>query len=73
MQFGSFENKANADKLVRELNGKGYAVYVLPSGEGSAPRYRVRMGPLADRDIAERTIAKLKANGMAATIVSPAP
>jgi cell division protein FtsN len=35
-------------------------------------RYRVRMGPLADRGAAERALAKLKAQGHAATIVTPA-
>ncbi len=73
VQFGSFAAEANANKLVRELKGAGYAVYVSSSGSGNAARFRVRMGPLADRDAAERAIAKLKAHGLAASIVPPAP
>lgn len=73
VQFGSFKDQANADKLVRELKGAGYAVYVSSSGFGTAARYRVRMGPLADRDAAERAIAKLKTHGFVASIVPPAP
>ncbi len=73
VQFGSFAGEANADKLVRELKGEGYAVYVSSSGSGTAARYRVRMGPLADRDAAERAIAKLKAHDIVASIVPPAP
>src|SRR5271165_960602 len=71
VQFGSFAAEANADKLVRELKGEGYVVYVSSSGSGAAPRYRVRMGPLADRDAAEQAIAKLKAHGIVASIVPP--
>jgi len=72
VQLGSFAGKANADKLVHALKGEGYRVYVSSSGAGDATRYRVRVGPLADRDAAERSIAKLKAHGHAATVVSPA-
>ncbi len=73
VQLGSFAEKANADKLVRELQAGGHAVYVVPTVAGSAARYRVRMGPLADRDAAERSVAKFKAQGIPATIVSPTP
>ena len=73
VQFGSFKAEANADKLVRELKGEGYVVYVSSSGSGPAERYRVRMGPLTDRDAAERAIAKLKAHRIVASIVPPAP
>src|ERR1700690_146600 len=72
VQFGSFLEEANADKLARKLKGDGYAVYVSSSGTGSATRYRVRMGPLADRDVAERALAQLKAHDIVASIVSPA-
>jgi DedD protein len=73
VQFGSFKAEAHADKLVRELKGEGYTVYVSSIGAGSEARYRVRMGPLVDRDAAERTVAKLKAHRIDATIVPPAP
>jgi len=73
VQFGSFKDEANADKLVRELKAEGYVVYVSSSGSGAAARYRVRMGPLADRDAAERAIAKLKTHDIVPSIVAPAP
>ena len=72
VQLGSFVSRANADKLVRQLQASAAAsAYVLSSGSGSSLRYRVRMGPLADRASAERAVIKLKAQGHPATIVTP--
>jgi DedD protein len=70
VQLGSFASKANAEKLLHQLPGSG--LYLVSSGSGASLRYRVRMGPLADRGAAERAVTKLKAAGHAATIVTPA-
>jgi cell division septation protein DedD len=72
VQVGSFASKANAERLVRRLQASGGSFYVAPGGSGSALRYRVRMGPLADRGAAERALTKLKAQGHPATLVTPA-
>jgi DedD protein len=72
VQLGSFANRANADNLSRLLKGQGFPVYVLPGGSGTSVRYRVRVGPLADRDSAERTAAKLKSMGHLSSLVAPA-
>jgi cell division protein FtsN len=72
VQLGSFASKENADRLMHRLQATGGSFYVVPGGSGSALRYRVRMGPLADRGAAERALAKLKAQGHSATIVTPA-
>ena len=63
MQLGSFASHENADKLVRQLKAQGFAVYVLPGGSGSSLRYRVRIGPMADRGAAAQRLAKLKSSG----------
>jgi DedD protein len=70
VQLGSFASKANAEKLLHQLPGSGF--YLASSGSGASLRYRVRMGPLADRGAAERAVTKLKAEGHPATIVTPA-
>jgi DedD protein len=70
VQLGSFASKANAEKLLHQLPGNGF--YVISSGSGASLRYRVRMGPLADRGAAARAVTKLKTEGHAATIVTPA-
>jgi DedD protein len=71
VQLGSFASRANADNLVRQLKGQGFAVYVVSGGSGTATRHRVRVGPLPDRDAAERTAAKLKTLGHASSLMSP--
>jgi DedD protein len=71
VQLGSFASRANADNLVRQLKGQGFAVYVVSGGSGAATRHRVRVGPLPDRDAAERTAAKLKTLGHASSLMSP--
>jgi DedD protein len=72
VQLGSFASKANAERLAHRLQASGGAFYVSPIGSGSATRYRVRMGPLADRAAAEHALARLKSQGHSATIVTPA-
>jgi len=46
--------------------------YVISSGSRSSARFKVRIGPLADRAAAEREVDKLKTAGHAATVVAPA-
>jgi DedD protein len=72
VQLGSFASRANADNLSRQLKGQGFSVYVLPGGSSTSVRYRVRVGPLADRDSAERMAAKLKSIGHVSSVVAPA-
>jgi DedD protein len=72
VQLGSFGSRANADKLTRQVKGQGFSVFVLSGGSGSAVRYRVRVGPLANRQSAERMAAKLKSLGHVGSLVAPA-
>jgi len=72
VQLGSFANRANAENLSHQLKGQGFPVYVLPGGSGASVRYRVRVGPLANRDSAQRTAAKLKSIGHDSSLVAPA-
>jgi DedD protein len=71
VQLGSFANRSNADNLMHQLKSQGFQVYDSAVGFGKAQRFRVRIGPLADRVAAERAIAKLKTLGHAATLVTP--
>ncbi len=72
VQLGSFASHANADKLVRQLKAQGFAVYVLSGGSGSSLRYRVRVGPMADRGAATQVVAKLQSLGHTGSLVPPA-
>jgi DedD protein len=73
VQLGSFASRANADKLVRQLKAQGFSVYVVSGGSGPSLRYRVRIGPMADRGTATQAVAKLKSLGQVASLVPPAP
>jgi DedD protein len=72
VQLGSFASHANADKLVRKLKAQGFSVYVLSGGSGPSLRYRVRVGPIADRGAATQAAARLKSLGHVGSVVSPA-
>jgi DedD protein len=72
VQLGSYASRANADNLTRQVKGQGFSVFVLPGGSGTSMRYRVRVGPLADRESAERMAAKLKSLGHVGSLVAPA-
>jgi len=72
VQLGSFVSRANADNLVLTLRSQGFSAFELADGAGTAARYRVRIGPLAERAAAEAMEAKLKAAGhVGATAVPP--
>ena len=71
VQVGSFASAANAKKIMRELAGKGYAVYTVQAGHGAHTQHKVRIGPEADRAAAERILAKLKGDGHTGAIVAP--
>jgi DedD protein len=72
VQLGSFASHANADKLVRQLKAQGFSVYVLSGGSGPSLRYRVRVGPMADRSAAAQAAVRLKSLGHVGSLVSPA-
>jgi DedD protein len=72
VQLGSFASRSNADTLARHVKGQGFSVFVLSSGSGAAARYRVRVGPLADRGAATQAAAKLKGLGHIGSLVPPA-
>lgn len=71
VQLGSFASKEHAETLMRQLKAEGFSVYLSPIGSAAAKRYRVRVGPIADRAAASGVIAKLHAHRHAATLVPP--
>jgi cell division septation protein DedD len=59
IQVGAFGERSGAQGLVRELEAAGFPVYVIEDTGGSA-RFKVRVGPVAERSKAETLAAKLK-------------
>jgi cell division protein FtsN len=60
VQVGAFTTSEKAEALANSLRGKGFPVYVSPGTAAGEPRWRVRVGPLATRDEAERAADRLK-------------
>jgi rare lipoprotein A len=63
VQAGAFGEIANARKLAAALRPYG-AADITPSFEGQQRVYRVRLGPYANVQDAERALADLSANGL---------
>lgn len=71
VQLGVFASRVNAEKLQRELKAQRIHASVSASGAGASLRYRVRVGALSDRALAERLMARLQKEGHAARVVAP--
>ena len=69
VQLGSFRDRDNADRLVRDMTGKGFAAFVAPIKSGGRELYRVRVGPTRDRTQAEALAAQLRRVGQSGSIV----
>lgn len=63
VQLGSFASRANADRLARSLESRGFHMSVSPARAGSRVLWRVRAGPAHDRAGAQRLAARLRALG----------
>jgi DedD protein len=59
VQLASLENRANADKLVRDLQRAGYPAYLEELKSGTGVLFRVRVGPELQRSDAEVTLKNL--------------
>jgi len=68
VQLGSFANRANADRLAKQVHGLGYPVSVS-RGSSGRQLYRVVVGPARDRASAEQVAAKLRAQVHSGTVV----
>jgi DedD protein len=70
VQVGAFGSSETARKLVADLRRDGYGAYVAPLERKGKTLHRVRVGPAATRDEADRLAARLKGKGLPATVVS---
>jgi DedD protein len=68
VQLGVFASRDNAERLAKQVKGKGYSVTVNESS-GAKRLYRVRVGPEKDRGSADALKARLRAAGHAGTVV----
>jgi cell division septation protein DedD len=59
IQVGAFGERAGAERLAADLRSKGYRV-TLSEGDSGGARWRVRVGPSATREEADRIASRLK-------------
>ncbi|HEY5809127.1 MAG TPA: SPOR domain-containing protein [Povalibacter sp.] len=69
VQLGSFGSQAKANNMAANLRGEGYDAFVMPVKTGTGTLYRVRIGPMGDREAAARTLAKIKPKVVDAKVV----
>jgi DedD protein len=71
VQLGSFSSADNAQRLARDLRGKGFVIDVSVVKSGGRQLHRVRAGPEKDRDTAVALRTRLASAGQQGTLVAP--
>lgn len=69
VQVGAFGSAAAAQRLVRDLEGAGYRAFVSQVTRSGKTLHRVRVGPEAGRDEANRLAERLKGRGLPTAVV----
>ena len=70
VQLGSFASRGTADRMVKDLAQRGQNAFVMPVKSGSATLYRVRIGPFADRNVANEALREVKGQVANAAVVA---
>jgi DedD protein len=70
VQLGSFSSQATADRLSAEMRAQGYDSFVMPVKSNGSTLYRVRIGPMPSRELADETLRKVKGKVPGAAIVA---
>ena len=69
MQIASYAAAGRAQKVAAEIKDKGFDAFVMPFKVGDKTLYRVRVGPAGDRSGADSLAGRLRAKGLAGTVV----
>ena len=70
MQVGAFSENKAAQDVRAKVEKLGLKTYAQAVDTADGRRVRVRLGPFASRDEAERAAAKLKSAGMPGSILT---
>jgi DedD protein len=63
VQVGSFSQQQNAEGLQRQLRSQGFEAFVSRIATDAGSMYRVRVGPVPDRQSADELLARVRAAG----------
>ena len=67
LQLGAFSSESNAKQLIEKIEAAGFKVGLADSNG----QYRVRLGPIADKQRALEMQARLKAKGFSSVMLGP--
>jgi len=70
VQVAALSNGEAAAKLAADLKAKGYSAFVLEHRADGRVFYRVRVGPESQRERADALAARLRGEGLKATVVA---
>lgn len=70
VQIGVYSTMASIKDLQQKLLAQGFKTYTEKVATGQGEKIRLRAGPFASRDDAEKALAKIKSAGMAGMVVS---
>jgi DedD protein len=70
VQVGTFGERANAERLTRQLTERGFAAFLSPFSRGGKIFFRVRVGPAHDRASAAELARQLATAGHAGPVVA---
>lgn len=70
VQVASFDTQSAANTMSKQLRDKGYDVFVMPFKKGGTTWYRVRIGPMNDRQAAAEVQRKVKETTPGALLVA---
>ncbi len=73
VQLGSFSTEANAEALARKVNDAGFNAFVQRVQVDNGTMYRVRIGPLDERDAATTLAARVTRATEERAVVVPHP
>lgn len=71
LQVGAFSTEKGANDQVEKLRQAGLRAYVERIKTGQGDRSRVRVGPFASRDAADKARAELKLLGIDSAVIAP--
>jgi DedD protein len=69
VQLASLDSQSAANSMSTKLRDKGYEAFVMPFKKGSTTWYRVRIGPVKDRQAAAELQRKVKETTPGAIVV----
>ncbi len=70
VQVGAFADSASARELRQKVEKLGLKTYTQVADTAHGHRVRVRVGPFATREEADRALAKIKASGAPAVVIT---